>query len=128
MLGKRTDTVALSTQAFVLENARSYRRWLMLAAVLAALALAGYMMLDYIERMFSPAAKVVLLESENQRLTATIAALHGQIEQHRMKSEMDQATRSELENQLTTLNAEMSKLKEELNFFKKAKDKPTKQP
>jgi len=125
MFGKRTDTVDLCTQSIVLENARPGRRWLVAAFLVSAVAVLGYLGLSYIERMYSPAGRVEELELENSRLNAQLLNTQEELEKLRLNGDMERATQSELQNQIKTLNAELSKLREELNFFKKTKPKPS---
>ncbi|QID17863.1 keratin [Nitrogeniibacter mangrovi] len=125
MFRKRASTVELSSRPLVLENHRAHRRWLTFAVFLIALSALGYLALNYVERMFSPAARVAVLESENARLTAALDQARTELEQLRLKREMDRATQKELENQVKTLNDDVSRLKDELNFFKKTKNKPS---
>ena len=125
MFGKRTRTAELSTRAFVLENARPHRHWLVAACTLVALAGLGYLALNYVDRMFSPAARVAELEGENARMAATLQTTQAQLDELQLKREMEKAMQVELQAQLKDLNGEVSRLKEELNFFKKTKNKPS---
>ncbi len=125
MFGNRSSTVELSTQAFVLENARPYRHWLRVAFVLLVLAGLGYLGLNYVDRMFSPAARVSELEAENARIASALQGTKAQLDEIQLKREMEKATQRELEDQIKQLNGEVSRLKEELNFFKKTKNKPS---
>ena len=60
-----------------------------------------------------PSQRVSELEIEN-------AKLQEELTKARLQTEMDAATRSELENQLSTLNAELRRLREEVGFFKRS--------
>lgn len=125
MFGKRTDTTELSSQALVLETARAGRRWLISVFVIASLAVLGYLGLNYLERMYSPAARVEELEQENAQLKAQLESTQSEMEKLRLNADMERATQAELQNQIKSLDAELSKLREELNFFKKTKPKPS---
>jgi len=122
---KRANTVDLSTQSFVLENAKPYRQWLIAACVVMAFAALGYLGLNYIDRMYSPASRVAELQTVNAQIEETLTQTRAELEEVRLKREMEQATQAELEKQLKDLNAEVSRLKEELNFFKKTKKQPS---
>ena len=125
MFGKHTDTQELSTQSFVVENARPYRRWGAVIALVLVISGLGYLTLRYVVRLYSPAARVAELEAENARLDAELADSRAALEEMRLQRQVEQATRDELQSQLRTLDAETSRLREELNFFKKTKNKPS---
>jgi len=122
---KRTNTVDLSTQSFVLENAKPYRQWLIAASVVLAFAGLGYLGLNYIDRMYSPASRVAELQALNAQMEETLAKTRAELEEVKLKREMEHATQAELEKQLKDLNGEMARLREELNFFKKTKKQPS---
>jgi len=125
MFAKRTDTTELSTQSIVLSDARADRRWLAVVFLVGALAALGYLGLSYVERMYSPAARVEELERENARLSAQLESTQQELEKQRLDGDMERATQTELQNQIKSLDAELSKLREELNFFKKTRPKPS---
>ncbi|WP_227814541.1 coiled-coil domain-containing protein [Nitrogeniibacter aestuarii] len=125
MFGKRPDTTELSTQAIVLSDARKGRQWLIAIFMIGSLAALGYMGLSYLERMYSPAARVEELEQENARLSTQLESTQNELEKLRLNGDMERATQTELQNQIKSLDAELSKLREELNFFKKTKPKPS---
>ncbi len=125
MFGKRPDTTELSTQAIVLSDARKGRQWLIAIFMIGSLAALGYMGLSYLERMYSPAARVEELEQENARLSTQLESTQNELEKLRLNGDMERATQTELQNQIKSLDAELSKLREELNFFKKTKPRPS---
>lgn len=125
MFGKRPDTTELLTQAIVLSDARKGRQWLIAIFMIGSLAALGYMGLSYLERMYSPAARVEELEQENARLSTQLESTQNELEKLRLNGDMERATQTELQNQIKSLDAELSKLREELNFFKKTKPKPS---
>jgi len=125
MFGKRTDTTELSTQALVLGQARPGRQWLLALFVLSTIAVMGYFGLRYVEQMYSPAPRVETLEAENARLTAQLESTQSELQKMRLDGDVERATQAELQNQIKVLDAELSKLREELNFFKKTQPKPT---
>lgn len=125
MFGKRPDTTELSTQAIVLSDARTGRQWLIAIFMIGSLAALGYMGLSYLERMYSPAARVEELEQENARLSTQLESTQNELEKLRLNGDMERATQTELQNQIKSLDAELSKLREELNFFKKTKPRPS---
>jgi len=125
MFGNRTDTTELATQTIVLGNARRGRQWLSVVFLVAALGALGYFGLNYLEQMYSPAGRVDALEQENARLVAQLESTQQELEKHRLNGDMERATQVELQNQIKALDAELSKMREELNFFKKTKPKPS---
>lgn len=125
MFGNRTDTTELATQTIVLGNARRGRQWLSVVFLVVALGALGYSGLSYLEQMYSPAGRVDALEQENARLVAQLESTQQELEKHRLNGDMERATQVELQNQIKALDAELSKLREELNFFKKTKPKPS---
>jgi septal ring factor EnvC (AmiA/AmiB activator) len=68
---------------------------------------------------------VAELQTLNAQIEETLAQTRAELEEVRLKREMEQATQAELEKQLKDLNGEVSRLKEELNFFKKTKKQPS---
>lgn len=125
MFGNRTDTTELATQTIVLGNARRGRQWFSVVFLVVALGALGYSGLSYLEQMYSPAGRVDALEQENSRLVAQLESTQQELEKHRLNGDMERATQVELQNQIKALDAELSKLREELNFFKKTKPKPS---
>lgn len=125
MFGNRTDTTELATQTIVLGNARRGRQWFSVVFLVVALGALGYSGLSYLEQMYSPAGRVDALEQENARLVAQLESTQQELEKHRLNGDMERATQVELQNQIKALDAELSKLREELNFFKKTKPKPS---
>ncbi|MCB1938887.1 MAG: hypothetical protein KDF24_01255 [Rhodocyclaceae bacterium] len=117
LFARRSETTQLSTQAFVLANERRRRVWLPLVLIIAVLAGVTYASVEYFDAQVAPMAQIDELERENAQLKAAV-------DEARMREELERATQAALEKQVTELNREVLRLKDELNFFKKADGKP----
>jgi len=115
---RKSATRDLSNDAFVLATEKQRRRnWTPLLLLILA-GTAAYAGLDYFEAQLTPATdRVAELERENSQL-------RDQLELQRMNLSVEQATRAELEKELSARTAELSRLSDELTFFKNAQKKP----
>ncbi|MCZ4306824.1 hypothetical protein O4G98_18995 [Zoogloeaceae bacterium G21618-S1] len=115
---RKSETRDLSNDAFVLATEKQQRRnWtpLLLIILICSVAYAG---LQHFEAQLVPAAdRVAELEREN-------AALRDALELQRMNLSVEQATRAELEKELSARSAELNRLGDELALFKNAQKKP----
>lgn len=110
---RRPQTRRLTDPAYSVERGGGLRRslfFLVLAVVLTTTAFGAF---RFFQSFVGPSQRVVELETEN-------AKLQEELTKARLQREMDAATRSELENQLTTLNSELRRLREEVGFFKRS--------
>ena len=78
----------------------------------------------YFEAQLAPAMRVGELELENADLRKSIDETQRNLEEAQLKFEMASATRAGLEKQVSELGAEVTRLKEEVNFLRKTEKKP----
>lgn len=117
MFRRKSETRDLCNDAFVLATEKQQRRsWTPLILVVL-LAVAGYAGKEYFEAQLAPAQRVIELEREN-------AKLRDELELQRMNLSVEQATRAQLEKELSDRSTELNRLSDELKFFKNAQKKP----
>lgn len=120
----KTDTQELSTRQYILANEHRYRGWLFLMILLMVLGASAYAGIQYFEAQLAPARRVSVLELENADLRKSLDDTQSNLEATQIKFEMARATRAGLEKQVEELSQEVTRLKEELNFFRKTQKKP----
>lgn len=110
---RRPQTRRLTDPAYSVERGGGLKRSAFFLVLAVALTATGFGALRFFQSFVGPSQRVVELEAEN-------AKLQDELTKARLQREMDAATRSELENQLTTLNSELRRLREEVGFFKRS--------
>lgn len=123
-LFRKAETQQLSTRHYVVANEHRYRGWLILFVVLVLAAVGAYKGVRYFEAQLAPAMRVSELEQENADLRKSLDDTQRNLEEAQLKFEMASATRSGLEKQVSELGAEVTRLKDEVNFFRKTEKKP----
>ncbi|MBX3687456.1 MAG: hypothetical protein KF909_15070, partial [Rhodocyclaceae bacterium] len=110
---RQAPTRRLTDPAYSVERGGSAKRALFLGLLVIALTATAFGAFRFFQSFVGPSQRVSELEIEN-------AKLQEELTKARLQTEMDAATRSELENQLSTLNAELRRLREEVGFFKRS--------
>ncbi|NTV11918.1 MAG: keratin [Zoogloea sp.] len=90
------------------DSRRMLRRGFAVLAVLGALALAVWLVLA----VSGPYAQAAKLEAE-------VGSLRQEAEQYRLQYEMEHATRTQLEEQMSGLTRQLKQVNDELQFFKR---------
>lgn len=129
MFGGSGDTRELTAPIYSVERGGAFARAVPTMLAVACLILAGYAGVQVIKDQFAPAGRVSQLESDKEALAQKLQdetdRLTEELTRARLQSEMDAATRAELERQLEELNLKVKELGEELSFYKQAqKSKP----
>jgi len=130
LFGGHSDTRELTAPIYTVARGNGGgSRLVSTLLALMCVALAGYAGYQVFKEQFAQGSRVAEIQAENdelrQQLADETARLNGELTDARMQSEMDAATRAELERQLEELNLTVKKLNEELSFFKQAqKSKP----
>jgi len=127
--GGHSDTKELTAPVYTVERDSASGRFVTTLLALMCIALAVYAGYQVFDEQFAQRVRAQRLEAENdelrQQLSDETARLNHELTDARLQSEMDAATRAELERQLEELNVKVKKLNEELSFFKQAqKSKP----
>ena len=120
----KAETQQLSSRNYVVANEHRYRGWLVLLIVLILVGFAAYKGVRYFEAQLAPAMRVGELELENADLRKSIDETQRNLEEAQLKFEMASATRAGLEKKVSELGAEVTRLKEEVNFLRKTEKKP----
>ncbi len=120
----KTETEQLTTRHYILANEHRYRGWLILLVVLTAIGASAYAGVHYFEEKYATMQRVVELEQENADLRKSLDETQANLEETQLKLELESATQAGFEKQVRELSAEVTQLKEQLNFFRKAKEKP----
>ena len=120
----KTETEQLSTRHYILANEHRYRGWLILILVLIALGASAYAGAHYLEEKYASLKRVSELEAENADLRKSLDETQANLEETQLKLELESATQAGFEKQVLELSKEVTQLKEELNFFRKTKEKP----
>ncbi len=130
LFGGHSDTRELTAPIYtVTRGSGGGGRIVSTLLALMCVALAAYAGYQVFEEQFAQGSRVAGLRAENDDLRQQMAdektRLNNELTDARMRSEMDAATRAELERQLEELNLTVKKLNEELSFYKQAqKSKP----
>ena len=115
---RKSETRDLSNDAFVLATEKQQRRNWTPLLLIVLIGIVGYAGLQHFEAQLTPATdRVAELEREN-------AKLRDELELQRMNLSVEQATRAELEKELSARSAELNRLGDELALFKNAQKKP----
>ncbi|MCB1955142.1 MAG: hypothetical protein KDG55_05670 [Rhodocyclaceae bacterium] len=124
MFGSPGDTRELTAPVYTIEKGGLLAKTLPMLLAVACLVLSGYAGLQVVQDQFAPAGRVAQLELEKQSLSRQLEEEAGRLDEAltkaRLQSEMDAATRAELERQLEELNLRVKELAEELSFYKQA--------
>ena len=107
---RRPQTRRLTDPAYSVERGGGLKRSLFLLALVLVLTATAVGAFRFFQSFVGPSQRVIELEAENAQLQEALTKA-------RLQSEMDAATRGELENQLSVLNAELRRLREEVGFF-----------
>ncbi|MCB1915948.1 MAG: hypothetical protein KDG52_09550 [Rhodocyclaceae bacterium] len=129
LFGGHRNTRELTATAYTVERGGGGSRAVPMLLAVCCVALAAYAAFQVFREQFAPAARVSELEAEVLQLREELADETGRLTDEltdaRLQTEMDAATRAELERQLEELNTQLKKANEELSFFKQAnKSKP----
>lgn len=112
-LGKGAGTEDLTKPVYHVERGGSIGGALRLAFILLAMVAAGYLGVYFYEQRSAAFVRLAELEAENARLREALTST-------KLQSELELATRQELERQLAELNTRVKELNEELSFYKRA--------
>ena len=112
---RRFDHRQLTRDLYVVASPRSHRRKLLFASTIPVLLLVSVAGFGYLQE-HAPAAFLTDAQVEARELRSTLNKV-------RLELDVELATRSELERQMTSLNEVLKQTREELAFVKSA-EKP----
>ncbi|MCB1893883.1 MAG: hypothetical protein H6945_01535 [Zoogloeaceae bacterium] len=125
LFGGNRNTRELTATAYTVERGGGSSRVVPTLLAVCCVVLAAYAAYQVLREQFAPASRVSQLEAENRQLRRQLVdeteRLSGELTDARLQTEMDAATRAELERQLEELTTQLKEVSEELSFFKQAK-------
>ena len=125
LFGGNRNTRELTATSYTVERGGGGSRLVPTLLAVCCVVLAAYAAYQVLREQFAPASRVSQLEAENRQLRRQLVdetgRLSGELTDARLQTEMDAATRAELERQLEELTTQLKEVSEELSFFKQAK-------
>ncbi|MCB1927540.1 MAG: hypothetical protein KDH17_05835 [Rhodocyclaceae bacterium] len=125
LFGGNRNTRELTATSYTVERGGGGSRLVPTLLAVCCVVLAAYAAYQVLREQFAPASRVSQLEAENRQLRRQLVdetgRLSGELTDARLQTEMDAATRAELERQLEELTTQLKEVNEELSFFKQAK-------